>query len=426
MAKWIRYSQPEQIAQKLNLIISINPTNSQITIALGYPEYSYDGLVIVLGNMVEMSNEISETRKSNILHDAIRSAKHKGDITERSLLGELSRLENMYIAQPKDNYVLASYISADNWFSKPKLADRRINGTTITFAHELPKRFFAGHQKIKTSAEKVIQRDFPSRYQSVRVRVAARSAADAFETALNGLDLQRAIWNFAINPTFGLHSRLSGGVPMPINPLVLGPLHTIHKPNGEIATEVWWYEPNYIMPVFPFNLQSKVANMYEHEMRIRKRLNRLPYHLHIEEILIQYVRALDETSWQNAFLALWRILEQLTAGGNHESTIKRTTFLFEDVEYHEQILKHLRHQRNALVHEGNTSIFFETLAYQTKFYVDLLLEFHLTNRFGFSSLKEVAEMLDSSTDADVLRRELTRQKRELKLIEKTMKYRNVS
>ena len=213
---------------------------------------------------------------------------------------------------------------------------------------------------------------------------------------------------------------------MPINPLVLGPLHTIHKPNGELASEEWWYEPSYIIPVFRFDVHKNSAVMYKRENQIRTQIKRLPYQSELEDILIRYVRALDETSWHNTFLSLWRILEQLvTPNGNYDRTTKRVSFLFEDVEYHQQVLGHLRHHRNAFVHEGNTSIYFETLAYQTKFYVDLLLEFHFTNRFGFGSLAEIGEMLDSPTDEQTVKETLNVLTKKTRLIEKVAKYRNI-
>ena len=419
MAKWVQGKEfhPEEIIQKLNKITSVNPTDGQFSIDYGYPDYSYIGLVIVLANMLHLSNELSEIKKIDVLQQVIPLVRQKGDITITNLLGQISKLENQYINQPKLDFVLATYISADAWFNEPKLANRHIYNATITFSHELPERFRASHYQIKDWAKNIILRNFPDRYQAVRVKISARSVAEAAESALDRLDLLRAIWNFSVTRNSWLHPRLSGGIRMPINALVLGPLHTIHKTNGEKATDItqWWYEPSYIAPITLFNVKKNGERMYKWEKWVRERLAKSVYRVELERILVRYVRALDDTNWQNTFLALWSILEHLTTTtGNYEKTIKRTAFLYEDTDYHVEILNHLRRHRNDLVHEGNNTIFFETLSYQTKYYVDQLLEFHFANHFKFNSLSDAADFLDNTIDENKLKASFLRLKNAIK------------
>jgi len=423
MARWVdgKGFHPENIIQKLNTITSFSSMDNKFHIDYGYPDYSYNGLVVVLANMLHLSSEVSEVKKFDLLQQAIRLTRQEGDITAVKLLGQLRKAENQYIEQPKHDFILATFISADAWFTQPKLENRRIYNATITFGHKLPEKFQSTHNKIREHAKRTIPGKFPDRYQAVRVRVSARTATEAAESALDRLDLLRAIWNFSITRNSSLHPRTTSGIRKPINALVLGPLQTIHKPNGEEVSDEtqWWYEPSYIAPITPFDVERNSERMYKDEKWVRERLSRLPYQINLENIFVRYVHALDDTNWKNTFLALWSILEELTnTTGNYEQTIKRTAFLYEDTAYHMEILNHLRRHRNDLIHEGSSTIFFETLSYQAIYYVNQLLEFHLVNHFKFESLGAVADFLGHAIDKDKL-------KMSFQLLKKVVKFRKV-
>ncbi len=69
-------------------------------------------------------------------------------------------------------------------------------------------------------------------YSPVRVSVRARSEHEAYEKATGALDLLRGIWNLRLNSA----ARSSSGKRKPVNVLQLGPLHSLHEPNGELAS----------------------------------------------------------------------------------------------------------------------------------------------------------------------------------------------
>ena len=51
-------------------------------------------------------------------------------------------------------------------------------------------------------------------------------------------------------------------------------------------------------------------------------------------------------------LRLWATLEKLTdTEESYKATIKRASFLFEDRDYCQQVLRHLKDYRNRFVHE---------------------------------------------------------------------------
>ncbi len=259
-----RACQPESIIDKLDKITSYDSAG-QFQIDFGYPDYSYYDLLLVFASMLRLSSDVPDAEKVTIVSEAVKSAKQKGKITRENLFQALSILENIYLGNSKSNYVLATYISADSWFTEVKLPSRQINGATITFSRDLPPSFLSEYREIWESAQRIILRKFPERYQAVRVRVSAYNVAHAAEIALNSLDILRGIWNLAVNRSTSLHSRSSGGIRRPINVLVLGPLHTLHKPSGERATDIsrWWYEPSYITPLQPFRVSQHSDKMYK-------------------------------------------------------------------------------------------------------------------------------------------------------------------
>ena len=55
------------------------------------------------------------------------------------------------------------------------------------------------------------------------------------------MDLLRGMWNLRLNSA----ARSSSGKRKPVNVLQLGPLHSLHEPNGELATDRYWYDANY-------------------------------------------------------------------------------------------------------------------------------------------------------------------------------------
>ena len=154
---------------------------------------------------------------------------------------------------------------------------------------------------------------------------------------------------------------------------------------------------------------------------IRKLLKRINYPNDIISAILRYTRALDLTNWEDAFLRLWSVLEHLTATGpndNYALTIRRAAFIYGGDEYARQVLTHLKDYRNRAVHAGSENHEIQAFMYQLKRFVESLLEFHLGNKFGFTSLKEVATILDLPCSRD----ELCKKKEALMYAEKFLGY----
>jgi len=238
------------------------------------------------------------------------------------------------------------------------------------------------------------------------VSVVARSPFEAAEKALDRLDFIRGIWNLWINR--GESIRISSGKRIPVNNILLGPIHTLHNRDGKLATESWWYEPQYQGVIKPFNDKSKINNMCKYMTNFRRLLKKSNYASDIIQAVLRYVRALDYRDWDVSFLRLWSVLEFLTGtlSDRYEVTIRRASYMFSNREYNRQILSHLRDYRNKSVHAGSESSEIELLMYQLKNYVEVLLAFHVRNKFKFSSIADAAEFLDLPNDLDLIDRKI--------------------
>lgn len=364
--------------------------------------------------MLRLNNEIPNNEARKLLDRACFVAAATDKVTPDTLLAHAEVLEKKYLSTPKSRFRLVTSISAD-FLSKPVVVR---HGTTEVCYGRVPIRSAASaHSKKVKEAEHSIHGSLPSFYSPVSVLVTARNPDEAATQAINQVDLYRGIWNFWKNRTQGI--RISSGKPSPVNSLILGPIHTLHSPNGELATDAWWYEPTYLGPVNIWREPRHRLELAKFTKNIRTSLRKLPYRSVIETALIRYTRALDSRDWNSSFLELWSILELLTnttMTDSHKVTVRRSAFLFQNAEYAVQVLNHLRSYRNTAVHGGKEGQNAEPVMYQAKNFVEALLEFHLSRAGEFKSLTDIAAFLDLPAGITEIDRQLIRLKAARKYI----------
>ena len=391
--------QPEKVVEKIEAARKTGSDGNKVQfVGWGFQEFA-----ALVYSMLDFSNDIPEIDARGFVSRAIFNSGAKGAVTTKSLIAEISRLEKEYQSLPVEKYVLVSSISlSPSWeIKKIKTAN-----TSIIFENTLPAKFHKETEALLKNAEYSLFANRPTNYLSARVFVSAKSIHHAADQGLETLDLIRGIWNWLLNKRYS--SRMSwAGKPEPVNNIILGPIHTLHKPSGELAaTEVWWYEPNYLGAIRPFNpKQTEIDGISKSFTYVKKTLNKHKYPQVVQNAIIRYTRALDERDWTTAFLKLWSVLELLTDTGkaSYDTTVKRTIFLYQEREYHFQVLQHLKKYRNSSIHldKGNSEI--ETYLYQLKNYVETLIGFHLNNKYGFESIQEAAEFLGLPHEEEVLK-----------------------
>jgi hypothetical protein len=282
--------------------------------------------------------------------------------------------------------------------------------SAVTFDRYLPEPFRSEHERARATAEEQVIGQLPKQhgimwtYAPTRVSVQARSHQEALETSLEVLDLLRGVWNVALNRTVEIRS--SFGIRKPVNRLVLGPVHSLHNPDGYLVDQSPWIEDDYVGALGAYNLKPEWTYVQEYEHFVWQELLKVPYRRDLEASIRRYARALDRRDWNSSFVRLWGLLETLTATHNHKKVTARVLPLVKDEhkDFHRQILKHLNGYRNRTVHAGHETVAAEILLYQLKFYAEKLLEFHLSALPAFDSVNEATLFLDSATEADVSRR----------------------
>lgn len=369
---------------------------------------------VILLSHLELNPAIPEVEKRRMLRDALFTCGPKGTITADALLQYICRLEHEYLRQPEQRFVLHTYLSIER---EQFAANLQVNGSRIKLDPSPRNEFSLRSIALLKEAKERLWAEPPSDYSACRVFTSAKSAHAAGDNALDALDLIRGIWNLRLNGNSWL--RFSSGKRKPVNPIVLGPIHTLHKPSGELAADVWWYEPHYCGPIKPHRLKKgDIDGLLLFTKKAKARLKAIPYREELEAWFVRYARALDEHDWTNSFVRLWSLLEAVTFtdGASYDVTKRRAAIIWSEGEYHRRVLEHLRKFRNAVVHSAADSEYVETLLYQLKRYVDALLRFHLNAGPTFNSKDEVVEFLDLPPSIDVLSQQIRLRNKALKFL----------
>lgn len=377
---------------------------------VGFRGFVTQDILAVIDSSIDFSEQLPEVEKRRIIWTGIVSAA-KGKLSDKTILTEVSKREREFLQRPKRPFVLATSLS----IARPTPLKRtEISGCRMRLDAFLSNRF--DREKVKDIIRRYIVGDLPNWYTTLRASVRARSEYEAAESALDAIDLLRGIWNLFFNRQIGI--RMSSGRKMPVNAVLVGPLHTLHEPRGKLALDQIWYDPEYIEPIPCKDLHQSWGNLQKFERTVRGKLIDHYYRSDMEEAIRRYVRALDSRDWNSSFLRLWSLLEFLTATerADYKQTIRRVLFLYEEREFHEQILNHLRNYRNRTVHTGDETREIETLLHQLRQYVEHLLEFHLATRFRFSCRNEAAEFLHQSTDLSYLQKRFLMMKRAIRFL----------
>lgn len=207
---------------------------------------------------------------------------------------------------------------------------------------------------------------------------------------------------------------------------MLGPVKTLHKPNGELASDTaFWYDDDYVEPIRALNIKRDWSRLKSFEKKIRSKLSKHSYKQEVEDSVGRYVRGLDSPDWNSSFIKLWGLLEALTATSpkdSHEVSVKRVLFVQRDRHYQKQVLTHLRNNRNASIHSGQEAEEIETILYQLKNYVEALLRFHIGNIYKFNSIEDSAEFMDLPPEVPDLEKEIETLEARIALVKNAVKF----
>ena len=402
MARWLENYNPKPFIERLNKNRRINEN--------GHVEFrGFDSSIVParLDGMLELSAKIPEDEKYSIVKEAVWSAAKK-KITKENLLKELCRIESEYLKAPNKKYVLLTSLSIGR--SRHKLKNVQENRCRITFGRCLPLKFAKARKKAIDDFPFLSKGiNFPLGYLLVRVSVSDKTLEGGAAKALDSLNLIRGLLNLARNLRYG-HTVSFSGKRKPINKILLGPLHTLHKPSGELAVEGVWHNGLSQETPRPYNpsLGGEFVEVLEFAKNIREYLKKSRYRDCLVEAIVRYNSALDKDNWETSYIELWGVLEYLTntLNDSYKTTIRRVSFIYEDQDGAKQTLSLLRDFRNKLVHRGTSTKTIEVFIFDLKQYVEQLLLFLIYNKFRFKNLEVAASFLDQSRDIDTIYRQI--------------------
>ena len=386
--------KPSVILARIDAARTVSPNSGA-----SFTGFDWEECLPALHSMLSFPTAASDIDVNSLVWRAL--TKVRGPLTPDDFLQAANLELSWYLAEKEDQYRLLTTISIRHCDIPATVS---CLGVKIRFFKGVfPNRYIDREELIRQHLTNVP--DAPTSYTRVIVSVKAKTHDAAFAKALRALDLHRALWCLMGNPRM----QITIGTPSlkPINVVRLGGYHTLHLVNGSKARDGIWFEPGYIeASLFGFNNSSIVGKNCRWALR-RLRLSR--YSDQLTTALVRYVRALDESDSNTAFLRLWTAIECLTTPNNvadYDKLVRRCAFLFQDGDFHKQMLEHLREYRNGSVHAGEYSDSARTLCFQLQLYFNTLIWFHIRNSTFFSSLEEANQFLDSPPDKSRIERQI--------------------
>jgi hypothetical protein len=168
-------------------------------------------------------------------------------VSAAAVLDEANARAAEFFRLPAARHVLLTALSVDRFPARAI----RVQSCVVTRLKSRRRYVNPDALTIAARHEPFLQQIVPRGYQLIRVSTSGRTVHESTATALAALDLLRGMWT--LFATYGSWS-MSGGparVP-PIGPLHLGPVQTLHLPDGRPADDIYWYQPNWSEDRRPF------------------------------------------------------------------------------------------------------------------------------------------------------------------------------
>jgi hypothetical protein len=384
---------------------------SAARLATGFEFFRTHEVLTILQTAFPFDRQIPRSERSRILNASLQHLP-PGQVTAQILERAIRDAEHVFLRSTPIRATLATSIS----FRLPAAVNETsLRSGTIRLARRYPPRI--ARERARPELRIPEDDQSPQSHSTLLVRTQGRSLPEAFESGLRELDLARASWNLSQNRATLVRFDSEGG--QPVNKYRLGRVHTLHDSrSGRSLKEGHWFETAYVAQrVAPMGA-AEWQRMERSRQRIDRLLQQHPFRTTLEDGLVRYVRALDSADFEGVLLKLWSILELLadSGGSNYDVLIRRTTFLFQDRKLTQQVLEHLREQRNLVAHGDNAGDHLRALVWQLKRYVEQFFVFHFGLGRELESLQEAATLLDLPAEDRILKAQIKLRRRALRFI----------
>ncbi|HDY7619986.1 TPA: hypothetical protein RQJ82_002207 [Vibrio vulnificus] len=362
---------------------------------LSFSSFEYHDALVALESMIDFPSITEDLEKPSLVSAAISATAKEAVCTKDAFLKNLNDQIKVALARRENTYYLLTSLSVRNL----KLRKIQVQNCTIKFYQSSFPKNFSGRREIvnKHSSKSKPESDG---YIKVVVELKAKSERIAANQALKALDILRGILAIYCND----QAELIGNNWAPINKIRTGEFHSIHNESGVAYDQALWFEPNFVHS--PCHVIQNHPIIVKNSKTILNRLTKFEkkYQTLLVDGLLRYVRAYDERDQNVAVLKAWGALESLAAPNesNCDSVTSRCAFLYEEYEYHKQILEHLREYRNRNVHAGQESRKAKSYGFQIQRYFKQLFMFHIGRQGNFQSIVDANRFLDSPVNQEDL------------------------
>lgn len=415
MARWNTKRNHEVVLEELDRRFSLNE-KGQVTSS----SIVAGNIFNVLTSLFQFKSQIPEHLKNKILTHAFYEAKKSGKVNAQALQKHIAMGEEKHLRLPLKKYHIVTTISLAQ---KVKVPVKIIDGVRISITPDLPIKYLKARQeilKIITSSEYDAH---GLRYQYVVVTVSGKTKNEAVDIALDKLDFVRSLWNYYFNSAQPW--RISFDEHKAVNRIKLGPYHSLHKPDGGLATEDWWYEKNYNEPSSSHISKNKYDKALEYSNRALTKIKHLKYRNELENYLVNYGRALDTDDLHSSFLKLWVALEQITGTTFQTKKTDRAARIYSNFKFSLEIVNYLRDFRDKAVHHNSSSEDIETIIYHLKSIVEDHLKYLIKNSYHFDSVEDYREFLDLPMALDDISKNQKQCKKKIKRLEQIKHFRRL-
>jgi hypothetical protein len=328
----------------------------------------------------------SESDRGLICREAAARAAKLGPITAESIERSLEACVLEYKALPDREVLLITTMSVRR---PPELSERLVRGWKIQYLDSPPHRIESFHPT-DVIPEEIIT--FRERGPWIFARGRARTGAEAGMLAMDSIDILRGAWNLGINSHLFAQWLLNPSRPM--NAIRLGPLHTLHHPDGNlIYPSHWWFDP---APFAPSSLGMETANWehaFEGERLVEPALNSGVGPL-VRSSLIRYARALDNSDPEMAFVRLSAVLERLTMSYKEAAILRRVKCIFTDPELDLARFRMVRDERHESAHLAEESFRRRASLLVLHRFVVRMFDVVLRNHGKFRTVRDFARFLE--------------------------------
>lgn len=384
--------KPKFVLERISKTRSVNTDGS-----VSFADFQIHQDAAALSSMLEFPPAADDMDKAGMVFSAIFES--RPDLSPESFIDAINNRLKKQLSKKEEGFVLIASISFDSsvWQKRVSVLSSSID----FFGMQIPKKFESRKTLIEKNGKLLGIEEIPANYCTVGVSVRAKSVEMAANRALRDLDVYRGILCLEANKS--LEISFGGNSHRPINLIRLGSFQTLHHASGKAASEAVWYEPQFRKEkIYRFKKPEIVKKNALYALR---RIKTSPLGKVIADSLVRYVSALDESDPNTAFIRLWGAFEMLLTPGvaDYDALVERCCFIFQEADYHRQVLLHLREYRNANIHAGHQTDQARTNCFLLQSYYRHLFWFLIEKSLSYRSLSELHDFLSLPQDVNKLK-----------------------